>query len=145
MARVFTGPVELSEIPTPSHTPLFIGTQIRLTFQCREITADVNSGSFPAIKIGTQRVQTFQEWQQHEVLLNGFLVGTIDKASSGPQEFVFPFQPRVLKVDATAQPHELPLDAVNVLTVQIGSGGFGLNDSFDVEYIDFEGFNTSLG
>jgi hypothetical protein len=145
MARIFTGPVEISEIPTSGHKPLFVGTTLRFEFQVTKVTADPNAGKFPTVKIGTLRVQTFQEWQQHEVRINGYLVGTIDKSSAGPQEFVFPFQPRVLKVDTDGhQPFELPLELVNTLTLQLGEGGYGLNDSFDVEYIDFEGFVTNF-
>lgn len=77
MTRIFTGPVELSEISTPSHDPLFVGTTIRFDFQVTDITADPSSGTFPTIKIGTLRVQTLQEWQQHEVRLNNYLIGTI--------------------------------------------------------------------
>lgn len=145
MKRIFTGPVELSEIPTPNHDPLFVGTTLRFDFQVTDITADPNSGTFPTIKIRTLRVQTFQEWQQHEVHLNKYLIGTIDKPSAGPQDFVFPFQPRVLKEDdQNRPPFQLPLELVNTLVIQLGSGGFGLNDSFDIEYIDFEGFVTNL-
>lgn len=145
MARIFSGPVEISEIPTPSHQPLFIGTTLCFEFQVTEVTADPNAGDFPTIKIGTLRVQTFQEWQQHEVRMNNYLIGTIDKPSAGPQVFEFPFQPRVLKVDEDHhQPHELPLELVNNLVIKLGEGGFGLNDSFDIQYIDFEGFVTNF-
>lgn len=59
--------------------------------------------------------------------------------------YPFQFQPRALKVDeGNHQPHELPLDLVNTLAIQLGAGGFGLNDSFDIEYIDFEGFTTNF-
>lgn len=145
MARIFTGPVEISEIPTPNHDPLFVGNMLRFDFQCTKITADPNSGNFPIVKIGTGRVQTFQEWQQHEVQLNSFLIGTIDRVGAGPHEFEFPFQPRVLRLDRDQRrPFELPLELINTLSIMIGKGGFGLNDSFDVEYIDFVGFVTSL-
>ncbi|MGH9906011.1 MAG: hypothetical protein ACRD8U_10585 [Pyrinomonadaceae bacterium] len=145
MTRIFRGPVELSETPTPNHEPLFIGATLRFEFQVTEVTADPNQGNFPTVKIGTLRVQTFQEWQQHEVRMNGYLIGTIDKSSAGPQEFRFAFQLRVLKVDeSNHQPHELPLDLVNTLVIQLGEGGFGLNDSFDIEYVDFEGFTTNF-
>lgn len=69
----------------------------------------------------------------------------IDKPSSGPQDFIFQFQPRVLKKDnQNLPPFQLPLELVNTLVVELGRGGFGLNDSFDIEYIDFEGFVTSF-
>ena len=146
MPRIFTGPVELSEVPTASHKPQFIGTTLRLEFQVTKIAADPNQGTFPKFIVGTKRVQTYQEWQQHAVWLNGHLIGTIDKYCSDSDRFEFAFQPRVLKEDLKPHvPHEMPLALVNELVIQLGTGGFGLNDSFDIEYIDVENFTTNLG
>ena len=147
MPRVFSGPVEISEKPTAGLGKTFIGTSLRLTFQCTAVTADVNKAEFPTLRFQTARVQTFQEWQQHEVRVNGVLVGTIDKQQEDPAGgflFEFPFQQRVLKVDTTPNPWECPLASVNVLEVALGSGGFGLEDSFDIDWIEAQGFTTTL-
>ncbi len=116
------------------HKPgAFVGTTLQFRFQCVKCTAKPDKNLFPAVRIVTRRVQTLAEWQQHEVRLNGVLVGTIDrKAQVGEEyEFVFSFQPQVLRV-APGNYWELPPDKVNHLSITLGLGGFGLEDSFDV-------------
>jgi len=140
MAKLFAGLVELSETPTPGSEALFVGTTLCFRFQARKCTADVSEGRFPAINVRASGVDTLQDWQQHEVRLNGVLVGTIEKRdSSSPDEavlFSFPFQPRVLRLDEREDYYNMPLDRVNELTVTLCAGGFGLEDSFTVSEIE---------
>ena len=113
--RIFAGPVELSEFPTSGHAPVFIGTTLRIVFQVTKDESDIPNGVFPQIRILTERVDTHQEWQQHPVRLNGYLIATIDRAPATPYEFVFAFQPRVLRVDTKPHdPWEMPLHLVTI-------------------------------
>lgn len=145
--RFFSGPVELSEFPTSGSKAPFIGTRLRLVFQVTKDLSAPDNGVFPEIRVTASRVTTYQEWQQHTVRLNGQLIGTIDRppdaqaATPGSHVFSFPFDPRLLRVDPKTPPHEpwkLPLSFVNTLDIELGAAGFGLNDSFELEYIDFE-------
>ncbi len=173
MSRLFIGPVELSENPNHRKFPdregevIWVGTTLRFLFQvkeCHEIhkvyksTSNPDNYIYPSVVIGTRYVKTWNSWQQHEVKINGFLIGTIgnnpsiEKHPINPEEpeppdvkqFIFTLQPKILKVCDASELQLVPQDKVNVLSVDMGTGGFGWNDSFIVDYIDFKNMVTNL-
>ena len=172
MSRVFIGPVELSENPNNrqgahENDVRWVGTTLRFLFQvkeCHEIHK-VYKGSkkpddytYPQVVIGTRYVKTWEDWQQHEVKINGLLIGTICNHPSVKEhpinpvkpeppeakEFVFKLQPKILKVSDAVELHLVPQDKVNILSIDMGTGGFGFNDSFIIDYIDLENVITNL-
>lgn len=172
MSRLFQGPVELSENPnhrkdSEGNEVRWVGTTLRFLFQvkeCHEIhkvhkgTSNGDEYIYPLVVIRTRYVKTWEDWQQHEVKINDFLIGTIYNHSSSekhpinpvepelPEEkdFIFKLQPKILKVSDAVEPHLVPQDKVNVLSIDMGTGGFGFNDSFVIDYIDIENFITNL-
>ena len=70
--------------------------------------------------------------------MNGYLAGTISLQDPSPTTFSFPVQPKILHFDATPDLWKVPQAKVNTMEVRLGAGGFGLNDSFDLNWIDFE-------
>ena len=139
MPRIFNGPVELSEIAaTPKHTSLYVGTMLRFVFRVSKIDADPMNNSFPTIRIEAARIGTWHEWQQHEVWLNNYLVGTLDMQKAEPTLFIFPIQPKLLRIDKSSDIWKVRQENVNELIIKLGSGGFGLNDSFDVNWIEID-------
>ena len=135
MARLFTGPVELSEYTTPDHNIQFVGTTLRFNFRISEDQSNPNESIFPEVNIQVSRVGTWHLWQQHEVWLNDHLIGTINLRDDRHTVFVFPFQPKLIKIDPS-DIWKVAQENVNVLEVKLGTGGFGLNDSFDVNWIE---------
>jgi len=136
MPRLFTGPVELSESETQGHSPQFIGTTLRLRFQISKDKSDPSNNVFPEVSIEVSRVGSWHAWQQHEVWFNSHLIGTINLQNSATQVLSFPVQPKIINVDASANLWDVPQDKINELTINLGSGGFGLNDSFDINFIE---------
>ena len=172
MSKLFVGPVELSENPNhrkdaDGNEIKWVGTTLRFLFQvkeCHEIH-QVHKGStsgdeyiYPLVIIRTRYVKTWEDWQQHEVRLNDCLIGTICNHSSSnnhpinptkpeppeAKEFIFKVQPKIVKVSEAMEPHLVPQDRVNVLSINMGTGGFGLNDSFVIDYIELRNVITNL-
>ena len=172
MSKLFVGPVELSENPNhrkdnDGNEIRWVGSTLRFLFQvkeCHEIhkvykgNKNPDNYTYPQVVIETRYVKTWEDWQQHEVKINGFLIGTISNypsidnhpinaVNSEPPEarrFVFKLQPKILKISDAQEPHLVPQDKVNVLSIDIGTGGFGFNDSFVIDYINLENVITNL-
>ncbi len=172
MTKLFVGPVELSENPnhrkdTNENEIKWVGTTLRFLFQVKECHAvhQVYKGNpcrdeyiYPQVIIKTRYVKTWEDWQQHEVRLNGCLIGTISNHSSTqnhplhptqPEDpenrtFIFKVQPKIIKVSGAIETHLVPQDKVNVLSIEMGTGGFGLNDSFVLDSIELENILTNL-
>ena len=172
MSKFFIGPVELSE--NPNHRKdcdgkeiKWVGTSLKFLFQVKEYheihklhkgTSNQDDYIYPLVIIRTKYVKTWEDWQQHEVRINGFLIGTISNYSSSEnhpinpvnpeapetKEFIFKLQPKILKVSDAAETHLVPQDKVNVLSIEMGTGSFGLNDSFVIDDIELRNFITNL-
>lgn len=136
MPRLFTGPIELSESATSGHPSPYAGTQLRLVFRVSKDNSDPGQNVFPEIEIEVSRAGAWHLWQQHEVWLNGHLIGTINLQDGAPAVLIFPFQPKIMKVDDTPNNWEVAQENINELVVKLGSGGYGLNDSFDLKRIE---------
>ena len=151
MARIFTGPVELSEYPT-NRGAIWVGSLLKFYFQVKKTPEIIENPTtpvtyiFPTIRIGTKYVETWMEWQQHEVRINDYLVGTIRNLPEMPSKntFIFKFQPKILKVHEAESLEKVPQDKINFLTIEMGTGGLGLNDSFTLEYIELENVETNF-
>jgi len=135
MPKLFTGPVELSEAATGEEDALFVGTTLRFIFRVSKDLSNPMENIFPEVKIEVARVGTWHQWQQHEVYLNSYLIGTVNLKEDSPTVLTFPFQPKLLKID-TKENYQVEQKNVNELIVKLGSGGFGLNDSFNVNWIE---------
>ncbi|MDJ0775911.1 MAG: hypothetical protein QNJ49_21225 [Mastigocoleus sp. MO_167.B18] len=172
MGKLFVGPVELSENPNHRRDSngkevLWVGTTLKFLFQVKEYHEihKVNKGTnnsddyiYPLVIIGTRYVKTWEDWQQHEVKINDFLIGTICNYSSSEKhptnslepeppeakQFIFKLQPKILRVSDAMEPHLVPQDKVNILSIDMGTGGFGFNDSFIIDYINTKNFTTNL-
>jgi len=136
MPNLFTGPIELSEYATATHPAQFAGTQLRLVFRVSIDNSDPTQNLFPEIEVEVSRVGAWHPWQQHEVWLNGYLIGTVNLKSGAATTLIFPFQPKIMRVDPTPNIWEVAQENVNELVIKLGSGGFGLNDSFDLNRIE---------
>ena len=154
MTIIFTGCVELSEKPTNKQAT-WIGTILKFPFQVKKMPKIIenpqspNSYIFPTIKIKTQQVETWLEWQQHEVRINDFLIGTIRNlpqifSQNNLNNFIFQFQPKILKVDSSENLEDISQYRVNYLTIELGTGGFGFNDTFIIKQIEIENVETNL-
>ncbi|MDJ0715337.1 MAG: hypothetical protein QNJ54_14110 [Prochloraceae cyanobacterium] len=154
MAIIFQGCVELSENST-NQQATWIGTLLKFPFQVKKMPKIIenpqspNTYIFPTIKIKTQQVETWLEWQQHEVRINDFLIGTIRNlpqifSKNNLNNFVFQFQPKILKIDSSDNLEDISQYKVNYLTIELGTGGFGLNDSFIVQQIEIENVETNF-
>ena len=151
MTIIFQGSVELSENPSHSEAT-WIGTILKFPFQVKKMPKIIENPNapgtyiFPTIQIDTKEVETWLEWQQHEVRINDYLIGTIRNLPKvfTVNHFIFKFQPKILKIDSSDNLEDLRQDRVNFLTIELGTGGFGLNDSFIIEQIEIENVETNL-